>query len=73
MKRCPSTERGCPRSTDSHPIRSDGTGLVQMTHEPGKEVIAPVWTPDSRRLYFSDVRGEADIWLLKLEQQSAHP
>jgi Tol biopolymer transport system component len=33
-------------------VRPDGTGLAQMTHEPGKEVIAPVWTPDSRRLLY---------------------
>ena len=33
-------------------IRPDGTGLAQMTNEPGKEVIAPVWTPDSRRLLY---------------------
>jgi eukaryotic-like serine/threonine-protein kinase len=33
-------------------IRPDGTGLAEMTHEPGREVIAPVWTPDSRRLLY---------------------
>jgi serine/threonine protein kinase/Tol biopolymer transport system component len=33
-------------------VRPDGTGLVQMTHEPGREVIAPVWSPDSRKLLY---------------------
>ena len=33
-------------------VRSDGTGLSQMTHEPGKEVIAPVWSPDGRKLLY---------------------
>ncbi|MEK6303515.1 MAG: protein kinase [Acidobacteriota bacterium] len=33
-------------------IRPDGTGLTQMTNEPGKEVIAPVWLPDSRKLLY---------------------
>jgi serine/threonine protein kinase len=33
-------------------VRPDGSGLVQMTHEPGKEVIAPVWSPDGRNLLY---------------------
>jgi Tol biopolymer transport system component len=33
-------------------VRPDGTGLAQMTHEPGKEVIAPVWSPDGRKLLY---------------------
>ncbi len=33
-------------------IRPNGSGLTQMTHEPGKEVIAPVWAPDGKRLLY---------------------
>jgi len=33
-------------------VRPDGTGLAQMTHEPGKEVIAPVWSPDGSKLLY---------------------
>jgi Tol biopolymer transport system component len=33
-------------------VRPDGTGLAQMTHEPGREVIAPVWSPDGHRLLY---------------------
>jgi eukaryotic-like serine/threonine-protein kinase len=33
-------------------VRPDGTGLVQMTHEPDREVIAPVWSPDSSKLLY---------------------
>jgi eukaryotic-like serine/threonine-protein kinase len=33
-------------------VRPDGIGLAQMTHEAGKEVIAPVWSPDSRQLLY---------------------
>jgi len=33
-------------------VSPDGSGLSQMTHEPGKEVIAPVWSPDGRRLLY---------------------
>jgi len=33
-------------------VRPDGSGLVQMTHEPDREVIAPVWSPDSSKLLY---------------------
>jgi serine/threonine protein kinase len=33
-------------------LRPDGSELSQMTYEPGKDVIAPVWSPDSRRLLY---------------------
>jgi Tol biopolymer transport system component len=33
-------------------VRPDGSGLSQMTNEPGREVIAPVWSPDSLRLLY---------------------
>jgi Tol biopolymer transport system component len=33
-------------------VRPDGSGLAQMTHEPAREVIAPVWSPDSSKLLY---------------------
>jgi len=33
-------------------VRPDGSGLVQMTHEPDREVIAPVWSPDGSKLLY---------------------
>jgi len=33
-------------------VRPDGSSLTQMTHEPEREVIAPVWSPDSTRLLY---------------------
>ncbi|HEU5238950.1 MAG TPA: hypothetical protein VFU37_17600, partial [Pyrinomonadaceae bacterium] len=33
-------------------VRPDGSGLSQMTHEPGRDVIAPVWSPDGRKLLY---------------------
>jgi Tol biopolymer transport system component len=33
-------------------VRPDGTGLTQMTNEPDREVIAPVWSPDSSKLLY---------------------
>jgi serine/threonine protein kinase len=33
-------------------VRPDGSGLTQMTHEPDREVIAPVWSPDGSKLLY---------------------
>jgi len=33
-------------------VRPDGSGLAQMTYEPDREVIAPVWSPDSSKLLY---------------------
>lgn len=33
-------------------VRPDGSGLAQMTNEPGREVIAPVWSPDGSKLLY---------------------
>jgi len=33
-------------------VRPDGSGLAQMTHEPDREVIAPVWAPDGSKLLY---------------------
>src|SRR6185503_199497 len=33
-------------------VRPDGTGLAQMTNEPDREVIAPVWSPDGSKLLY---------------------
>jgi serine/threonine protein kinase len=33
-------------------VRPDGSGLSQMTYEPGREVIAPVWSPDGNKLLY---------------------
>jgi eukaryotic-like serine/threonine-protein kinase len=33
-------------------VKPDGSGLSQMTNEPGREVIAPVWSPDGKKLLY---------------------
>ena len=33
-------------------VKPDGSGLSQMTNEPGREVIAPVWSPDGTKLLY---------------------
>ncbi|HKO44783.1 MAG TPA: protein kinase [Pyrinomonadaceae bacterium] len=33
-------------------VRPDGSGLTQMTHEPERDIIAPVWSPDSSKLLY---------------------
>lgn len=33
-------------------VRPDGSGLTQMTHEPDRDIIAPVWSPDGSKLLY---------------------
>ena len=33
-------------------VRPDGSGLAQMTHEPDRDLIAPVWSPDGTKLLY---------------------
>ena len=46
-------------------IRSDGTGLRQLTDDPAKH-RGMGWSPDSQRIYFmSDRSGRYDIWVIR--------
>jgi Tol biopolymer transport system component len=33
-------------------VKPDGSGLSQMTNEPGRDLIAPVWSPDGKKLLY---------------------
>ncbi len=50
-------------------IRPDGTGLAPLARAPGQEVIAPVWSPDSRRLLYQ-IRG-LNAFLIDAHRPSA--
>lgn len=50
-------------------IRPDGTGLTPITHEPGHDVISPVWLPDSKRLSYQ-IRG-GDGYIVNAERPAA--
>jgi Tol biopolymer transport system component len=50
-----------------HTMAADGTGLVQLTHNPVDDVN-PSWSPDGRYLSFtSDQTGNSDIYLLRID------
>ncbi len=52
-------------NTDIFTCRTDGTGLQQLTHHAADD-LCPVWSPDSRYIYFisqrGNVEGTANIW-----------
>ncbi len=47
---------------DIYLIRSDGTGLRQLTNDAAKDRL-PRWSPDGKRVaFFSDREGQNEIW-----------
>ncbi len=46
-------------NTDIFTCRTDGTGLMQMTHHAADD-LCPVWSNDGRYIYFISQRGSAD-------------
>jgi Tol biopolymer transport system component len=45
-------------------IHPDGSGLTQVAEAPGQGLLFPVWSPDSARMFVSDIRegGESCIF-----------
>jgi Tol biopolymer transport system component len=47
---------------DVYTMKPDGTGVVQVTSDPGRD-FNPRWSPDGKRIAFSSNRdGDFDIW-----------
>lgn len=52
-------------------MRSDGTGLLNVTNHPGRDTSAS-WSLDGKRLAFvSDRAGKADIYVMVLPDSTA--
>jgi serine/threonine protein kinase/dipeptidyl aminopeptidase/acylaminoacyl peptidase len=49
---------------DIYVVRPDGSGLVQLTHDPAHDRGA-VWMPDGRILFFSDRSGAYEAWAIR--------
>lgn len=47
------------QNTDIFAIRTDGTGLTQLTYHPSNDLSA-IWSPDGKDIYFLSQRGSAD-------------
>ena len=55
---------GGDKQPDIFVIKTDGTGLQQLTNDAYKDVF-PHWSPDGRRIAFHSNRGgKFDIWLI---------
>lgn len=56
---------GSPRE-DIYLIRTDGSGLRQLTNDAAKDRL-PRWSPDGQRLaFYSDREGRHEIWVVAL-------
>ena len=59
------------RQGDIWGIQADGTGLHQITSDPGDE-YAPAWSPDGAKLAFVRERnGNADVWVANADGSGA--
>lgn len=59
--------------TDLFMIGADGKGMRRLTTDPASD-FSPVWSPDSRRLYFLSTRsGRSQVWRLDLDGGEAQP
>lgn len=43
-------------------VNSNGTGLTQLTKEPGLFSYDPAWSPDGKRIAFTRGKGTDDVW-----------
>lgn len=57
-------------NTDIFVVRTDGTGLTQLTYHPGNDMSA-VWAPDGRSIFFLSQRGSAkkvfNVWKMSFD------
>jgi Tol biopolymer transport system component len=58
---------------DLYVIRSDGTGLVRLTHDEAKDRF-PTWSPDgSEILFYSNRKGPFEAWTIRPDGSSLRP
>jgi len=69
-------ESGNNWNTDIYIVPSDGGRAVQLTFMPGYDGN-PVWSSDSRAVYFVSARGAEDgssnIWKVRIDSQTGEP
>lgn len=56
---------------DVYTMKPDGTGVVQVTNDPGRD-FNPRWSPDGSKIAFSSNRdGDFDIWVTNADGSGA--
>jgi hypothetical protein len=59
-------------SWDLYVVKADGTGLRQLTADPGIEGL-PAWSPDSQWVaYLSNANGQWGIWVIRADGSERH-
>jgi nucleoid-associated protein YgaU len=59
-------------SWDLYVVKADGTGLRQLTADPGIEGL-PAWSPDSQWVaYLSNANGQWGIWIIRADGSERH-
>jgi hypothetical protein len=59
-------------SWDLYVVKADGTGLRQLTADPGIEGL-PAWSPDGQWVaYLSDASGQWGIWAIRADGSERH-
>ena len=57
-------------NTDIYVVRTDGTGLTQLTFHPGNDLSA-VWSADGKSIFFLSQRGSAkrlyNVWKMEFK------
>jgi TolB protein len=61
-------------SSQIYTVRPDGTGQVQLTHEPdGVNAHRAAWSPDGRRILFNrETEDSAEIWIMNRDGSDQH-
>jgi hypothetical protein len=59
-------------SWDLYVVKADGTGLRQLTADPGIEGL-PAWSPDSQWVaYLANANGQWGIWVIRADGSERH-
>jgi len=60
---------GVPKSSNVFSVRTDGSGLVQLTRSQGGSVnnVAPAWSPDGTKIVFTRHRNRSKLYVMNAD------
>ena len=60
------------RSSDIYVMRSDGSGLIDVTNTTGVSEIDPSWSPDGQRIVYDHASAPSSIWTISVDGSGSH-